>query len=182
MKESNKSLYITRNVGIKKLHKIRSKSRQSLTRVFSMMTLKRAHTALPSRTRPWQTYGYQLTGDQWAFNTLDWSDHSADPTAKQFEDLKAMRTCLMMNEMLDASLLSLQARLQGHDEDSPTFRDVLHQSDDEHDKWFDAMDKELSGLHDKDCFQGRESGRRGRMQDSALHVGTQEEKGPTEVC
>ena len=48
--------------------------------------------------------------------------------------------------------MMLQARLQGHDEDSPTFREVLRLSEDERDKWFDSMDKELAGLNEKDCF------------------------------
>ena len=36
--------------------------------------------------------------------------------------------------------------------DSPTFREVLCLSEDERDKWFNSMDKELTGLNEIDCF------------------------------
>ena len=54
--------------------------------------------------------------------------------------------------VLDTSPLMLQARLQGHNEDSPTFKEVMQLQDDQQERWFKSMDKEIAGLHDKDCF------------------------------
>ena len=87
--------------------------------------------------------------------TLDWTTPSDEPMPKHFEDLMAASTCHLSQELFYIHPFALQIRLN-QDRTQPTIRDILRMDRKEKALWIESMNKELSSLWDRDCFELRD--------------------------
>ena len=89
-----------------------------------------------------------------AYATLDWEVVHDDPTFLHFHNMFTRfydsETC----ELLDGDAIhpfALASKL--HNEDFPSFKEILRLPDDEKEKWMSSMDEELQALHDSGTFE-----------------------------
>ena len=96
-----------------------------------------------------------LTSEQdLAFATLDWETVSDDPVYQHFHSMFTRfydpETC----ELLDGDAIhpfALASKM--HNEDFPTFREILRLSEEEKQKWMESMDEELKALYKFKTFE-----------------------------